>query len=233
MIGRAFLKALDQLADPAFRKVLLLGLGLTTLVFAGLFFGLSWMMPEGVVVSDWDWVNDIVNWMLGFAALPVLLIVGWLLFPAIATIFMGLFLDDIVDAVERKHYPGRMATRRQSVGETMIEALRLSAVVLLLNILALPLYVILLFTAVGPFILFLILNAYLLGREYFELVAARHFIHVDARKLRRARRDRTFIAGGAITLLFIVPVVNLLAPILGVAMMVHVFHDTITSGAKV
>lgn len=233
MIGRAFLKALDQLTDPAFRKVLLIGLVLASAVFAGLFFGLIWLMPEGVEVSDWDWVNDIINWMLGFAVFPVLLIVGWLLFPAVATMFMGIFLDDIIDAVEKKYYPDAMATRRPGIGETMLDAVRLSAMVLLLNFLALPLYLILAFTAIGPFILFLLLNAYLLGREYFELVAARHFIHADARKLRRARRDRTFFAGGAITLLFVIPVVNLLAPIIGAAMMVHVFHDAIATGEKV
>ena len=98
---------------------------------------------------------------------------------------------------------------------------------------ALPFYLILLFTAVGPLILFLVLNSYLLGREYFELVAVRHFLTQDARKIRRAHRDSVFLAGGLITVMFMIPFLNLLAPIVGAAMMVHVFHASIGSGARI
>ncbi len=64
-------------------------------------------------------------------------------------------------------------------------------------------------------------------------MAVRHFLPKDVRKLRRAHRDTIFLTGGLITVMFMVPLLNLLAPIIGAAMMVHVFHGIVGSGAKV
>ena len=224
MIARAFLRALDQLFDPGFRKVFLIGIVGATAVFAALVYILSGLMPDGLVLSDWDWLNDSLNWIAGYAIYPVMFIVGWLFFPAFATMFMGLFLDDVVDAVEARHYPGYEAPRRLTAWESFVAAARMGLMVIFYNLLALPLYLILIFTAVGPFILYVILNGFLLGREYFELVAMRHFQGADVKALRRAIRDRVFLTGVVITLLYIIPVVNLAAPLLGAAMMVHIFH---------
>jgi len=224
MIARAFLRALDQLFDPSFRKVFFIGIIGAAAVFAALLFLLVGMMPEGIQISDWEWLNDSLNWIAGFAIYPAYFLVGWFLFPAIATMFMGIFLDDIVDAVEAKHYEGYEAPRRLSAYESFMAAVRMGLMVIFYNLLALPLYVILLFTAVGPFILYVVLNGFLLGREYFELVALRHFSAPEAKRLRRAMRDRAFLGGVVITLLYIVPIVNLAAPLLGAAMMVHIFH---------
>ena len=103
----------------------------------------------------------------------------------------------------------------------------MSLVVILLNLMALPFYFVLLFTAIGPFILFFLLNAYLIGREYFELVATRHMDQSEAAALRRRNREGPFLCGGVIMALFIVPVANIFAPIIGAAMMVHIFHDNV------
>lgn len=232
MIARAFLKALDQIGDPAFRKVLILGFLLTVAVFAGLLFFMIALMPESLHIFDWEWLNSSVDWILGFAAYPMFFIVAWLLFPAVSTVFIGLFLDDIVDAVEAEHYPDRKATRKIGLGETLISALKLSAVIILLNILALPAYLFLFFIPAGPFILYLLLNGYLLGREYFVLVAARHYAPRQVPGIRRLGRDRVFMTGAGITLLFVVPVVNLLAPVLGAAAMVHIFHSINSPGER-
>lgn len=232
MITRAFLKALDQIADPAFRRVFFIGTGLTAVLFAVMIAVVWYIRPENVQYFDWEWVNDALGWILGFAILPGFVVMLWLFFPALATMFMGLFLDDVVNAVEEKHYPGGRAMRRVGMKETMLLAARMGGTIILVNILALPFYLILLFTAVGPLILFLVLNSYLLGREYFELVAARHFLPKDARKIRRGHRDKVFMAGGLITVMFMIPLLNLLAPIIGAAMMVHVFHGSIGGGAR-
>ena len=69
------------------------------------------------------------------------------------------------------------------------------------------------------------MNGYLLSREYFELVALRRIGPVEARALRKAHRGRLFVAGVIITLLLTVPGVNLLAPVVATAAMVHLFED--------
>jgi CysZ protein len=227
MIVKSFLKAIEQITDKRFKKVFILGVGLGLLVFTGLFSALLYITPEQIQFSDWDWVNDMLSWILGWSSAPIIFITIYLFFPAISTMFMGLFLDDVVDAVEDKHFRNAKASRKVSGYESFMMALKMGLWVIFLNILALPLYFILIFTAIGPFILFLILNGYLLGRDYFNLVAARHFLPEDAERVRKSKGDKVFLTGGVITLLYIVPFVNLAAPIIGSAMMVHIFHDAL------
>ncbi len=68
------------------------------------------------------------------------------------------------------------------------------------------------------------LNGYLLGREYFELVAARRFDMAGVRRLRRAYRGRLLLAGAVIAFLLTVPIVNLVTPVVATGFMLHVFE---------
>lgn len=86
------------------------------------------------------------------------------------------------------------------------------------NLLALPAYILLLATGVGTIGLFLTLNAYLLGRDLADMVEPRH---PDLPPM--ARLDR-WLMGLVSALLFLVPLVNLLAPIWSAAMAVHMLH---------
>jgi uncharacterized protein involved in cysteine biosynthesis len=72
--------------------------------------------------------------------------------------------------------------------------------------------------------IYLALNGYLLGREYFELVAGRRLPWSKVVGLRRRVRGRLWLAGVAIALLLTVPVFNLVAPVVAIAFMVHLFE---------
>jgi len=95
-------------------------------------------------------------------------------------------------------------------------------VLVVFNLLALAVSVI-----VPPFSVFAFysVNGYLLGREYFELVAQRRMEPAAATILRRRYRWRVLAAGVLIAILVSVPIVNLLVPVLGTAFMVHVVQD--------
>jgi CysZ protein len=224
MIISAFMKAAEQLLDKSFRKVFLIGVISAILAFAILLYILIATVPTNVTYFDWEWVNDMFSWVLGWSFAPVFIIALYLFFPAVSTVVMGFFLDDIVDAVEAKYYPDDLSPRRLGAYENIMMASKLGLLLVVANILALPLYLMLLITGVGPFILFLVLNSYLIGREYFELVAVRHYPRSAATGIRRHNRDKTFLTGGIITGLYLVPGINLLAPLIGAAMTVHVFH---------
>ena len=229
MLSRAITRAFNQILDPAFRRVVLIALAMALGVFVLLFIILQATIP-GLVHFGIDWLDEAFGWIFGVTLAPVMLIVAYFFFPAVATMFMSLFLDNIVDAVEDRHYADNKAYRKVPLGENLLMALRMSAVVIAANLIALPIYAILLFTGIGPFVLFFLLNSYLLGREYFEMVAVRHFPAYDARRLWRAKRDKAFLGGAAITTAFLVPFVNLLGPLIGAAVMVHIFHDILDRG---
>lgn len=222
-LPKAISRTFRQVGDPAFRRVTLLGLGLSLLVFILILIGLIALLPF-IPASGINWLDTGIAWLAGLGVPLLFLLVLWLLFPAVMSMIISFCLDDIIDAVEKRHYPDRAGWRRSPVLETLWLALRLSFYIVLVNLLALPLYLALLFTGFGTPILYYLINGYLLGREYFEMAAIRHGTRRDAERMRKDQRDLAFIGGLAIAVLFSIPVVNLIAPVLGIAIMVHLFH---------
>ena len=76
-------------------------------------------------------------------------------------------------------------------------------------------------------IAFIAANAYLMGREFFELAAMRYRPMPEVQALRRAHAPYLFFAGLPIALFLSVPLLNLLTPLFGVAYMARV-HKRVT-----
>jgi len=68
------------------------------------------------------------------------------------------------------------------------------------------------------------LNGYLLGREFFTLVAARHLGRAAAHAMRQHFALQVWLAGALMAAPLAFPLVNLLVPVLGVATFTHVYH---------
>ncbi|HEY5337958.1 MAG TPA: EI24 domain-containing protein, partial [Rhizomicrobium sp.] len=66
-------------------------------------------------------------------------------------------------------------------------------------------------------------DGWLLGRQYFELVALRHMSRGAANTMRKRHGATIYGAGFLIALIAAIPVVNFIAPLFGAAFMVHVF----------
>ena len=214
-------RAIDQIGDPAFRGVLIRGVGLTLVVFVAVAI-LAWyllsLVPE--FQSDWwSWVNYLVD-IGGGLGIVVLMA---LLFPAIVTMFMSMFLDDIAEAVERKHYPADSPGRELPFGPALWLSLKFAGIVILLNLWILPLYVLTFIFPPISLVLFYGLNGYLLSREYFELVAWRHVDKTTARRLRKANQGRLWLVGAFIAFMLTIPIVNIIWPLVATAAMVHCF----------
>lgn len=217
----AFLKAIEQLGDPAIRRVLWLGLGLSVVIFALLWVAVGWALTHFALFQT-GWLETVVDVLGGFATL----VLTWFLFPAVAATSIGVLLDGVAEAVERRHYPGLPPARHQPLGELALSTARFFGLLVLLNLLMLPA---LLVPPVFPFVFYGV-NGYLLGREYFELVAARRLPPAEMRRMRRQHGARLFLAGIVTALLLTVPVVNLLAPLVATAAMVHLFEAMRRSG---
>jgi CysZ protein len=219
--------ALQQItSDPAIRRVLwvsfaaTIALVLTLPALAG--WGLSF-----VHIANWTWVDTTLDVLGGVAVLAL----GILLFPAIVGLVAGLFLDDVAEAVEARHYPALPPPRRQRIGEIVWGSARFFLALVAFNLVAVG--IVLVVPGVN-LIVFWLVNGYLLGREYFELVAARRFEPAAARALWRERQGRFIVAGLVLAAILLVPVVNLMVPVLGAAFMTHVFHRAVgTATAQV
>ncbi|NQV56244.1 MAG: EI24 domain-containing protein [Rhodospirillales bacterium] len=219
---KAFSRAIRQLTDPALRRVFIVGLVGSIVIFGALWGAVAYFLASGdffaYSIFGFEFSLNFVTNILGNMAVAIL---SWLLFPAVITIIVSLFLEDVAEAVEGRHYPGLGAPRKQAIAEIVWITVKFAGLSIILNILALPIILILIFFP--PFNLFVFygLNGYLLGREYFELVAHRRLDPARAHLVRVSFRGHTFIAGVIIAVLMTVPVVNLVAPIIATAAMVH------------
>lgn len=209
----AFRLALVQLPEKKFRSVLLRSLGLTVLLFAIFWIGAAWSWPsEGFFGINW--LDRGMEWAAGFLGIGAMIV---LLIP-VASMFVAIFLDEIADAVEARFYAHDAPGREQPLSEAIWVGLKFTALVIVLNILILPFYLI----GIG-FIAFFVLNGYLLGREYFEMVGVRHQTIDEVKQVRRANGAMVFVCGALMAFLLTIPIVNFFIPVVGTAFMVHVY----------
>ena len=214
----AFLKAIAQLSDPAFRRVLVLGVLGAVLTFVLLNVTVDWLLVKSQFFTT-GWLDTAVDVLGGLGSFLLTLV----LFPAVASMVIGVLLDGIVRAVEARHYPDLPPARERTMLEDLSTTARFAGKLIIVNLLALPLYLLLMWFGVG-IVLYYVLNGYLVGREYWELVALRRLTVEQASALRRRRRLYLWVVGAGFTFLLSLPLVNLLAPLIATATMVHVFQ---------
>ena len=150
-------------------------------------------------------------------------LVGWFMLPVVVVLIGGLMLENVVQAVEEKEYPDRIGGNNIGFWRNMIYDLKFVGLVIILNLVVLPFYLF----GIG-FLASIILNSYLLGREFFESVAACHMPKADARRLIESHKFEVYGAGAVITIMTLVPFINLFMPIFGAVLMVHIFHSILT-----
>ncbi len=212
---RAYSQAIAQLSDPKIRSVIWKSVAGTILGFILLIVGVGWALAN-TALFEITWVETAVDIFGGLATAVIAII----LFPGIVGALVSVFLEDVADAVEAKHYPGLTAPLAMGWGTLISTSARLILLTIVLNLLFLPLYLI-------PGIniaAYYGVNGVLLGREYFEVVALRRLAPDEASALKKRHRLRIWMMGAATAFLFTIPVINMIAPVLGTAAMVHFFH---------
>ncbi|MFZ0624120.1 MAG: sulfate transporter family protein [Pseudolabrys sp.] len=224
----AAIKALSQMFAPALRRVLLkaVGLALTLIVIIGILMqrflagwaetGANWAEQTAGVAPHAAW--SALAWILSIMAGLGIITGALFLMPAVTAFVGSFFVDEIADVVEREHYPAEPPGRALPFFLALVEGLKIAALALLVYLCALPFV---LFAGLGIIVLYLA-NAYLLGREYFELAAMRFRPPHEAKVMRKANSVYLFLAGMFISAFVSIPIVNLATPIFAMAFMVHI-----------
>ncbi len=224
MLGTAINRSWQQMLHPKFRSVFLTAVLAAAVTLGLLLFLLNAFWPDSIHIG-WDWLDEYGDYIASAGFWFVAGTGSYLLFPGVMTMVMGLLTDKIADAVEEEYYPNRIGGREVPYGDLVISAAKLALIMLLINLIFLIPYIILFFMGgFGFILLFIAVNGLLLGREYFEMVAIRHMNRRDMNALRKANSGRIFTGGAVIAAMFMVPILNILAPIIGAAVMTHIFH---------
>lgn len=224
MIFSDFAKAVAQLTDRRFRRVLWLGLLLTLALLIGIYALFLWFIqtfasdPMALpVIGQVEWVGA----LLSVGSLLIMLALSVILMVPVASAFSGLFLEDVAQAVEDRHYPQLPPVPRQGLGQTLIDTVNFFGLLVAVNLVAVLAYG---FAGPAAPLVFWGLNGFLLGREYFQLAAMRRLGRAGARALRRHHPLQIWFAGILMAVPLSIPLVNFLVPVLGAATFTHLFH---------
>jgi len=223
---RALVLSLADLSDRRVIAILVQALAVTAIIFVLLGVVLAWLF---VGADPCDWA-DFGSCPLdvgagGLGAVFLTLLAAWFLFPGVAIGVITGFVDRIAAVIEQRHYPAAAAKAHpigvvRGVGMGLRSALR----ILLFNVLAIPFYLLLLFTGIGPLVLFVVVNGLAFGRDLAELAAARHGDRASRRAWVKSTRGEQALMGTLVSVMFLLPLVNLIAPVVGTAMAIHLFN---------
>lgn len=214
---RAFELAIGQLGDPKLRSLiwwsLLLSLVLQVAIAALGIWGL-----RSLATFEARWINETIVWLSGTGVI----VLAVMLFPASFGIVISVFMEQIADVVEARHYPQLGKARGIPIWTGIWTGLVFLVAVIALNLVMLPFYVLALFVAGLGAVVFYAVNGWLTGRLYYEQVALRRLGPAEVKAWRKANAGVLWLTGIVIVFLGTIPIVNLIVPVVGVAAMVHV-----------
>ena len=150
MIFSDFLRSIAQFDDPRFRRVLWRGLGLTIVLLAAacllVIYGVNQLLYSALVagmIGDQSWLGSLFN--IGGVLLTIALSI-WVMVP-VALAIIALFLDEVAQAVEARHYPHLPKQAAAKLQDQILVSIRFLGLLILANIGALILSMILPFLA--------------------------------------------------------------------------------------
>lgn len=223
MIYATALRALGDLFSAPIRSVFWKVIGLTLLFLVALWFLLRLLFLDLAMPYIEAWLPNIGEWSGWLslfasvvAAIGLAAALAFLIAP-VSAVIAGLFLDDAADSVEKASYAADAPGEALPLGQSILSSLRFFLVVIAANLVAL---IFLLVPGVN-LIIFFVVNGYLLGREYFEFAASRYLGPERARAWRSRNQGRVWLAGLAIGLFLLVPILNILTPLFAAIFMVH------------
>ena len=224
MILSDFLKSVAQFDDPKFRRVLWRGMGLTIvlLIAACLLvnFGINQLLSSAWaanLIGNQSWLGALIN--VGGVLFTIALSI-WLMVPVTSAI-IALFLDEVAQAVEARHYPHLPKQTAAKLQDQILVGIRFLGILLLANVGALILSMIV--PLLAPFV-FWATNGYLMGREYFQMAAMRRMPRAQAQELFQRHQGSIWTAGILMAIPMSIPLVGLFIPILGAATFTHQFE---------
>ncbi len=206
------IKAIEDIFAPRIRTVLWKSIGLSVLLFAGILIGIE-VFISILVVFPWPWLTSLLAIVTGLGLVASFVF----LMAPVTAVFAGLFLDEIAEKVEMRDYPNETAGKAISLTSGLMFSVQFGLLILVVNLLLLPT----LLFGIGIFLMAMA-NAYLLGREYFTMVAMRYMPARDANDMRKYYMGRIFAAGLIPAGLSMIPILNVLVPIFSTAYFVHI-----------
>jgi CysZ protein len=213
----SFTMAFGQLNDKRFLKPLLYSLGLsllaTLIALPLIYLVFEWLNQAFLTWLEGgdSWLMNTIEWSLRVLGILIIFVIIFFAFGSVQTAFLGLFLDDVVTATRDKNHPTIQLGAPPPFSKSSWASAQFLTLSLSVNALILPIVLIGWFLPPLGLIVQLIANGYLFGKEYEDIIAIRFQTENRLDPLKRT------IFGTATAALFLVPVLNFVAPVISAA----------------
>jgi CysZ protein len=213
---KAFISALNDISAPEFRGALWKSIALSMGLFAALWFGIEFLIST-LTLFPYAWLTTALQLTTGLGLFAAF----FFLMAPVTALFAGLFQDTIASKIEARHYVQDRPGKPVAMIPGLLMGLKFAGLALGVNLIVFPLVF---FAGFGA-VLFVIANAYLISREYFEMAAARYMHPRNAAELRKQNFWKVFIAGLPAGLLAMIPFLNFATPIFATSYFLHFFKQ--------
>jgi CysZ protein len=217
---KAYLLTLSQLKDPKIFRPLCYATLFTTVCILGLLLigagTISWVLDLlNHTLNQWFGnATGIFRWVIQLIGASFVLLLGYFIFSGIHAAFLGIFIDDIFDAIQKRHYPESELNPPPSLLTGIIFSVRFIIFSLLINLIALPFYLLGWFIPPLGISMQIGVNGYLLGKEYGSLCRMRF-------EDNSAAKNSHIKEGVLASCIWMVPVLNLAGPVLLAGSVMH------------
>ncbi|MBV6634189.1 MAG: EI24 domain-containing protein [Alphaproteobacteria bacterium] len=174
--------------------------------------GLAWLIFGSIQTFEIAWIDSVISALaVGGSA-----VLAFLLFPVVMTAIVGLAAEPVLDPIEADYEAYLPPQQPVPIVTALISSLKLILIAGALSLFAMLFF----WTGISVFVAWVI-NSYLLSREFVTMVAMRRVPEKAVDEWRRRNREAVMFRGGLIAVLFAIPVLNLIAPIIAAAMVSH------------
>ncbi len=220
----AYRHAFSQLRDPRYRRLLWAGMALSLfllfVLYAFVLLMVQLLFPGALFLPGYGQMVEISS-IFSLGSLLYLLWLSIFLMVPVASIFTGIYLDDVADAVEAEYYRGLPPRNRIPWGEALHDSLRYFGMLIALNVLGMAAFF---FSSFWGITTLYVLNGFLLAREYFTLVARRRNSAEVAPSLFKQDFYWLWLPGILLAVGLSIPVLNLAMPLVGAAVFTHLYN---------
>ena len=171
-------------------------------------------------LHNWGIAEYIYGSMWG-VFIGTLFVCSVFLFPVFLTVIVGMHSDDIALSLEKSH--GYQQGTSASIYTGISSAIRLIFTLAVVNIIALPFYI--LFSFLSP-ILYIAINGYFFGREYIEMVGYRYFDKKQMKEFRKENLLAILSMGIFFVIVINIPVFNFILPPIMIALTTNYIGNT-------
>ena len=161
----------------------------------------------------WGVLDNLLNsvWMFIISSLFIFV------YPSLSTLVSGFFLESISDKTNK------LLGNTYENATTHLGGIIAGIRILGLSMLAFFIVILFKWTIVSNFFIVLVfqllITGYILGKEYYEIVALKNFSYEKVRLFRKKNFSILTIFGMLCSLLFMIPILNLIAPNLTIIIM--------------